>query len=661
MIFGMRASLLSATDWILHAGIIALFFIPILLIHPTLLGMTDVLKNTSFLVIGGMVFFAWVARIFLGRRIGLVRSPLLTSYFLFFLAIIISSIGSTDRILSILPLGHETPPSPILLVSFGLTLVVFVTTIRTRIWIIRLFGVAIVLTGLLATISLLRGFFVNALETAWLSASLLPLTMTFLLGLYRREQHARALIKKPVLERAQTATLTFLFGFSFIAQLFLILSINHLGITLLTGLGVLLLLGVLFFTHPASSFPYSKALSAFVLLFLLMRLAIPTTWSISLPSQSPRPTDIGVLVVQKTFQEEPILWRIPFGLGPGTFSLALSLNQSDFAFFGETNGMFSMLTTSGVLGTFFYIALFLLPLSLILREKKARHDPLLLAISGFLLIATLGNFFFLPSTSLFFLFLSLTALAVSFLKTTHPRKEIVLTFPSNRTVRGRRTMIPNPALELLPITILLLFGMLTLLLFWISNRLVTAHLSYIHAQTNVAKAPVDAYADALEAVKTNPYVPAYRRLLGSISLLLADATLRENPSNIDQGQKLAQQAIQEGRAAVSLGPKDGRNWLFYGDVYVNVSASSPEAFKFAKDGYREAARLNPNDPVPIVRLARVFMLEKNPESARAVLRLVWDDPRLNEADREQIAKEVQRLNEIPQVAGTATDVIVGEP
>ncbi|MDP3724794.1 MAG: hypothetical protein Q8R11_04175 [bacterium] len=653
----MRTPLLAATDWILHAGIIALFFIPMLLIHPTLLGMTDVLKNTSFLVIGGIMFFAWVARIFLGRRMILVRSPLLTAYFLFFLVIIISSIGSTDRILSILPLGHETPPSPILLVSFGLTLVVLVTTIRTRTWLIRLFGVAIVLTGLLAIISLLRGFFVNALETAWLSASLLPLTMTFLLGLYRRAQHVRALVKKPVLERAQTATLTFLFGLSFIAQLFLILAINHPGITLLTGLGVLLLLGVLFFAHLPTSFPYSKALSAFVLLFLFMRLVVPSPWSISLPTQSPLPTDIGVLVVQKTFQEEPILWRIPFGLGPGTFSLALTLNQPGFALPGETNGIFSLLTTSGVLGTFFYIALFLLPLSLILREKKARHDPLLLAISGFLLIAALGNFFFLPSTSLFFLFLSLTALAVSFLKTTHPRKEIVLTFPQHQTASGgRRTIIPNPALELLPITILLLFGMLTLLLFWISNRLVTAHLSYIHAQTNITNAPVDAYADALAAVKTNPYVPAYRRLLGSLSLLLADATLRENPSNIDQGQKLAQQAIQEGRAAVSLGPKDSRNWLFYGDVYVNVSASNnPQGLTFAKDGYRQAARLAPNDPIPFLRLVDVFLLEKDPDTATTILRLIWDDPRLNPEDRERIAQDLKRLREEPQVAGSRSD------
>ena len=132
-----------------------------------------------------------------------------------------------------------------------------------------------------------------------------------------------------------------------------------------------------------------------------------------------------------------------------------------------------------------------------------------------------------------------------------------------------------------------------------------------------------AYNELVAAEKFNPYNDLYRTDIAQTNFALANAiAIAKGPTEASPGgsftdadrqniQTLLQQAINEGRNAVSLSPRNAVNWEILAALYRQISGVAQNALLFSLDSYGRAIQNDPLNPLLRLNVGGVYYAIKN--------------------------------------------------
>lgn len=290
-----------------------------------------------------------------------------------------------------------------------------------------------------------------------------------------------------------------------------------------------------------------------------------------------------------SLKENPLL-----GVGPGNFQIAfnrfrpISFNATpDWTNRYIASGSFilTVVSEAGLLGLAAIIFIAIKYFYLV-RSKKFTPAVLSLGILGLLLIV------FPASTGVITLIFILLALA-------------------SRT-KSSRVAIPV-ILVAVPV-----FIFVPIFLF-LSGKLALAEFTYRQALSAViANDGRRAYEQTQQAIILNPYMDRYRTTYAQINLALANTIAAGENLTDEQKQtvsQLIQQAIQEGKAGVTLAPYKAANWEVLAGVYKSIIPLAKGADQFSLQTISQAINLDPMNPNYRIALGGIYYQLKDYDSA----------------------------------------------
>lgn len=185
------------------------------------------------------------------------------------------------------------------------------------------------------------------------------------------------------------------------------------------------------------------------------------------------------------------------------------------------------------------------------------------------------------------------------------------------------------------------------------------HQSLLAGQADQA---IASYEWQQRAITLNPHIDGYRRRYATINLAIAGAL--SNKAELTEAERqtmaqLIQQAIREGKAAVTIDPTDSQNWQTLAQVYESLIGSAEGSEQWAVTTYTQAIQTSPQDPNVRIRLGQLLArlnqhqdalvmyqqaLALKPDSATAYYNLALSLQALNQSD--QAALALQRTLEL---------------
>ena len=311
------------------------------------------------------------------------------------------------------------------------------------------------------------------------------------------------------------------------------------------------------------------------------------------------------------------------GTGPETFLSVftqlkpLYLNSTPVwavRFSASSNTFLTILTTTGVLGLFFYLVSFIRP---ILKHAKTKstnpHSTairLALIISLVVQAAIPGNIVLI---SLSFILLSLLVVDLKSQPNTSVY-DIVISFFAARAIKATTgDEIADKSAkntEILPWFFLVIFIGLIGLNTYIRSRAYASEVVFFRSiQSANQNDGTKTYNQQIQAINLNPYSPTLRLSYSQTNLALANAIAAkgdlsdQDKSNITQ---LIQQAIREAKVATQLDPFNPIVWQNLATVYRQLINLADGADQWTIAAYTQAIQLDPANPQLRVELGGVY-------------------------------------------------------
>lgn len=314
------------------------------------------------------------------------------------------------------------------------------------------------------------------------------------------------------------------------------------------------------------------------------------------------------------------------GAGPENFILAFHLfrdaayNTTDLwatRFNVSSTEILQIMTTTGLLGVASWLAVFLLSL----RQARALKG----SRSLFVFIAALFVMFLVtPFTIVTWILLGLALLALNL--------ELLHQLPN----RVKHIQVMLTALQLYSLNqrapneggqrgFAIVAGVLLLLLAGVSlvwvGRVYGAQMAYyLSLQSAAANDGIATYNRQQLAKNLQPQNPAYRRTFASTSLALATSLSQQQERTEEQDQimlQLIQQAIQEGRNAVSLDPNSTESWETLSAIYEQL-LSIEGANEWALAARVTAVQTDPVAPQLRLALGDLYLSQAATPSAQSL-------------------------------------------
>lgn len=326
------------------------------------------------------------------------------------------------------------------------------------------------------------------------------------------------------------------------------------------------------------------------------------------PREIQLPFDISWNISVSTFRDSPF-----FGSGPATYLFdftaykPLIFNSTKFwniRFEQPFNEYLQILATSGAPGLIVLMLLTVVFLSKAFKSLTSSADPFILSltISGVSLFILLA----LHASTLVLWVIGVLILAAFFAA----QKDTTQEFELGMIGVNRSNNQLNLRFDALPMVLILLIIALVGVSIYYGGRFVVADFHHRQALNAVASGNgLEAYNRLIEAEKLNPYTDSYRIDLAQISFAIANAiAVSKGPSEsspagslTDQDkqniQTLLSQAINEGRAATTLVSKNPANWEVLGSIYRQISGVAQDALLFSLDSYGRAIQQDPLNPL----------------------------------------------------------------
>ena len=371
------------------------------------------------------------------------------------------------------------------------------------------------------------------------------------------------------------------------------------------------------------------------------------------------------------------------GTGPETFLSAftrlkpIALNQGglwDTRFTSSSNEFFTILTSVGLLGAFFWLLAFIRSLRLGLAQISARKtSPDFIASLILVTTSLLANFTIPANPALLGLtVIGLALLSLSLKLHTDLVQDISLNLTAvSLSDTGNYTDAPETkttGFQLLPwLTAIVLLPLLGY--FWfVAGRAYAADLATFKALSTINTNATESYNQQIQAYTLDPYNPYYRINFAQTSLALANTIASrkdltdQDKSNITQ---LVQQAIREAKNATALDPANVLTWENLANTYRQLINFAEGASDWAIASYGQAISLDPNNPRLHLELGGLFFALKDYDSAgrlyeRAIeLKPNWANSHYNLAQIMKLKKDnlraLDQLRAVLQLLDTSSE------
>jgi len=349
-------------------------------------------------------------------------------------------------------------------------------------------------------------------------------------------------------------------------------------------------------------------LTFFILLVVLLVLGNFNIMDLNLPAEVSLSRGISWDIAKNSLKSNPI-----FGSGPATFYYDFSkFKGSDFnasilwnTRFNNASGLFfESLATVGTLGTLGLIIIFLISLSisflaLIKITNKEVHSILLGLFASFISVIIFATLFSL-SNALILLGVLISTLAVAVAIIVYPERfqSLKLSFRSS----------PKYALALAAIFLTVSAGVV--ILFTMGLKM---YIADTYARQSLLAESLEEKVDKLSrAVKLFPYEDGYYMTLANNYIAIAnqEAVAGQDQAKIENNLSLA---IETAKRAVRIAPTKAINIEALALIYENASFYTRGALEWADNLYNDVIALEPDNPVPHLRMALINMARSNAE------------------------------------------------
>ncbi len=133
-----------------------------------------------------------------------------------------------------------------------------------------------------------------------------------------------------------------------------------------------------------------------------------------------------------------------------------------------------------------------------------------------------------------------------------------------------------------------------------------------------------AYELINKSVALNPYSDRFHQFAANLNIVIAQ-NMAQNQNLTDEDKRnisnLIQQAVREGKAAVSVNPKKAANWESLSEIYRSIMSFAKGADTFAVESLRQAISLDPINPILRIKLGSLYYSLGKYEEAVDVLKL----------------------------------------
>jgi tetratricopeptide (TPR) repeat protein len=146
--------------------------------------------------------------------------------------------------------------------------------------------------------------------------------------------------------------------------------------------------------------------------------------------------------------------------------------------------------------------------------------------------------------------------------------------------------------------------------YFLGFKWVRAEVSYTESLNALAKNDAKGTYDKMTlAIKQNPQVDRYHASLAQVNMALAQSLAsKKDITDTDKTTitQLVQEAINEGKATVTLNPGRSGNWEVLGQIYRSIMPFATGADQFAVQTYSQAIALDPTNPNLRIALGGVY-------------------------------------------------------
>jgi len=370
-------------------------------------------------------------------------------------------------------------------------------------------------------------------------------------------------------------------------------------------------------------YPAKKVLS--LVFIALAGLALSASIYQMLPGKtfSPRLPGLGTswIVAVDSLKQSPVL-----GIGPGNYITAfsrfkpISYNATDLwpvRFATAQNFYLTALTEVGMLGL---AALIILLFSIYKAVGKdlgsqeltsLKSAPATISLVLYLIILVV-----FPATAL--LTILLFVLLALFTKTTLTSLNLQAT-----SLNGVSSKLPSLIISL-PVIVGVIF-----LSYHLGRILVAEYTFKMGVDSLTKNEGQKTYDSVRQAIQINPYVDRYHSTFAQVNLAIARNMAQQGASaegGLNESQRstltqLVQQAINEGKAAVTLNRERAGNWEVLSTVYRAIMPIAKGADGFAVQTYSQAIALDPLNPNLRIALGGIYYGLKQYDEAVRVLEL----------------------------------------
>ncbi|MEK7558020.1 MAG: hypothetical protein AAB530_02315 [Patescibacteria group bacterium] len=335
------------------------------------------------------------------------------------------------------------------------------------------------------------------------------------------------------------------------------------------------------------------------------------------------PTEVGLSRLYSWQIAKSSIVKDPFfGSGPSTFDYSFS-HYKNFNFnnsplwnvrFDSSAGiLFELIATVGSLGTLAFILIVLIALSIsfisLIKNSTIKNNAgdlqsiLLALFASFVSTIILASLFSL-SSSLILISVIIATLTISVSIATYPEKfqNISLTFRAS----------PKYALALAAIFLTISAGVVILFTMGIKT-----YLADVYAMKSTKVTDLDQKINYLsKSVQLAPYRDIYYINLANNYMAKANQEVAGGKNQSIMETALTS-AIDNGKKAVEIAPNNVANIEALALIYENASFYTRGAWEWAENLYKKTVELEPNSPVPYLRMALINMARANAETDKS--------------------------------------------
>jgi len=608
-------------DIIINVSIALVFFlVPLFFTNLTAQGVSfDKIVLFYFLALIGIV--AWVTKGVVKGELNIKRTPLDIPIIAVFVIFVVSTLLSINVKDSFLGAYGSSAKSLIALIIFILFYYLVANNIDKNK--IKLYFWSIVSSSSLVivySIFQVFGKFLLPLKLTKFTSfnpigSLTALTM-FVVFIFPLLVVGVAQIKQihPKLNNRLALIIKIILGIVTAAALALLALLN--GFTFWPVLIVGIVIVLMFFLSkiiPISSNNLIIPIGAFLIGIILLILGNFNIFNLNLPIEVNISRQQSWIIAKQSIKNDPI-----FGSGPSTYYYDFSKYKGqDFnasplwnvRFDSASGSFFELLSTVGILGSLAVLIVFLISISVsflsIIKANIKEIDSIFLGFFASFMAILIFSLLFALHSSIILISLLIIILTISIAVAAYPNefKELRLSFRTSAKY----------GLALAAVFLTVSAGVV--ILFTIGLKM---YLADVYASKSLQADDPNKKIDYInKSIVLAPYQDNYLMTLSNLLMSKANQAATADSKNQDIIQQDLSRAIEVGKRGADLNPNRAGTNEMLALIYENASFYTRGALEWSEDYYKKVEALEPDNPVPYLRIALINLARANAETQQS--------------------------------------------